>query len=72
MTDDFRVPLPPELADGKLQDLAKQIRAQLPDGWGFGLFLFNYGEGGSMVWVSSAERATILEALHEFLRKQAS
>jgi hypothetical protein len=73
-------PLPPEIeaqyeikdADiqTRLRTLGDQIRKGLPKGWAFTLFLFTLGEGGSMFYLSSAERTSMLEALHEFIARQ--
>ena len=75
MSDDYRVPVPYELRREKLEAIAKRIKRDLPEGWGFGLLLFDYakeGDSGSMVWISSANREDMLKAMQEFLRKQAS
>ena len=73
-------PLPPdveaayEIKDDHIQKrlrlLGDQIHKGLPKGWGFTLFLFTLGEGGSMFYLSSAERESMLEALHEFIARQ--
>jgi len=73
-------PLPPEVEAGyevkdadaqrRLRTLGDQIRKGLPPGWAFTLFLFTLGEGGSMFYLSSAERTSMLEALHEFIARQ--
>lgn len=36
---------------------------------GFALLTFDLGAGGHMVWISSAERDDMIEALREMLRK---
>ncbi len=36
---------------------------------GFGLFLFSFGEGGWMTWLSNAERADMTRALKEWIAK---
>lgn len=54
----------------QLRTLAGDIDADLPDGWGFTLFLYSYGEKGSIFYISSAERATMIEAIKEWLAKQ--
>lgn len=66
---DFRVPVPPDVhATGN--KLAKLIGESLPPGWGFGLFLFTFGENGTMFWVSNAARPDMILALQEWMRKQ--
>jgi len=39
----------------------------LPDNWGFTLMLFNYGPGGNMFYISSADRADIMKVMQEFI-----
>jgi hypothetical protein len=68
---DYRVAVPLNV-QGTLKDLGRDIGRRLPDGWGFGLFLFHFGAGGTMTWISNAQRADMLAALQEFIGKQAS
>lgn len=51
---------------------ADYIKGELPTGWGFSLLLFTFGEGGSLFYVANAERADVLNAMHEFIRRQTS
>jgi len=53
-----------------LQDLGGRIGEALPGGWGFTLLLFTFGEGGSLFYISNAERADVLSTMHEFIRRQ--
>src|SRR4051812_33725969 len=54
-----------------LKDLGARIAAALPSaGWGFALFIFSYGPGGSMFYVSSAQRADLIASLKEFINRQ--
>lgn len=53
-----------------LREIGHTIGEQLPEGWGFGLFVFSFGPGGAMFWVSKGERASMVEALQEWLRKE--
>jgi hypothetical protein len=52
-----------------LNALAKVLAEALPEGWGFTLMLFSYGEGGNLFYISSAERSDVLNMLREFLQK---
>lgn len=54
-----------------LNDLAARINKLLPEGFGFTLFMFSYGPDGELYYISSAERATMVETIEEWLRKQA-
>lgn len=69
MTSDdkrFRVPIPDNVRKTG-NEIGALIGRQLPPGWGFGLFIFTYGEGGSMFWLSSADRNDMLKALSEWI-----
>lgn len=52
-----------------LNDMGAAIGLALPEGWGFTLMLFSYGENGELFYISSAERADVLNMLREFLQK---
>ena len=43
------------------------LAAHLPPGTGLTLFLFSYGAGGGMAYLSTAERDSMIAALEEFL-----
>jgi hypothetical protein len=51
----YTVPDPLDI-QAKLKELGATIGEDLPDGWGFNLLLFSYGEGGSLFYISSAAR----------------
>ena len=50
-------------------DLGRRIKAQLPEGIGMTLLLFDFGEGGNMAYLSSANRGDMCRAMREFLGK---
>lgn len=52
-----------------LQQLGGKIGAVLPEGWGFNLLLFSFGEGGSLFYISSAERADVLNVMREYIKR---
>jgi hypothetical protein len=54
-----------------LKTLATEIDEHCPEGWGFTLFLFSYGDGGSIFYISSAERAGMRKTIQEWLDKEA-
>jgi hypothetical protein len=66
-----RVPVPPEVRAAG-EHVAQVIGHHLPPGWGFGLFLFTYGERGTMFWISSAQRDDMVKALQEWMRAEGS
>lgn len=50
----------------------EELRDDTPDipPIGFSLFVFTFGEGGWMTFMSNAERESLTEALGEFIRRQ--
>jgi hypothetical protein len=57
----------PEI-EGKLRDIGRTLKGQVPEGFGFALLIFSY-KPGSMFYVSSAERDTMIAAMREFIAK---
>lgn len=53
-----------------LQALGQHIGTVVPDGWGFNLLMFQFGEGGSLFYISNAQREDVLATMKEFIRKQ--
>lgn len=58
-----------EEVERKMQGIAKTVKAMVPEGWGFAVLCFSYGEGGFMNWVSNAQRADMIKALREMADK---
>jgi hypothetical protein len=64
-----------DIVESALRDLAKQIKPQVPDGFGFTLMIFSYGQpglakegpAGSMFYISSAQREDMVKAMKEFI-----
>jgi hypothetical protein len=52
------------------KDIGRIIAAQLPDGWGFTLLLFTFGGGGTLSYISNADRGDMLLTMHEFIKRQ--
>jgi hypothetical protein len=50
--------------------MAALIDEHIPDGCGFTLFLFDYSVGGSMFYMSSAERAGSVQAIKEWIARE--
>jgi len=57
-------------AQRALRELAGEISAKVPPGFGFGLFIFEFGEDGAMFWISNAQRPSMIKALRERIAKQ--
>lgn len=60
-----------EQANAILQDIAKDIKAKLPEGFGFALLAYEFGEGDDkkMLYISNSKRSDVLNAMVEFLQK---
>lgn len=56
--------------EAKCAEVARLIGAECPPGHGFALFMFEYGEGGGMAYVSSGERESVSHAIEEWLGRQ--
>lgn len=50
-------------------EVGREIKAEMPDGVGFCLMMFDFGAGGSLAYVSSAQREDMIKALAEFRDK---
>jgi len=60
-----------------LRTLATLIDEEIPDGWGFGLFLVPFGDNeaapkgaGAVFWISNSERAGMIEAIKGWIDHQ--
>lgn len=56
-------------AERKMREIAQKLSAGLPPGFGFGVFIFEFGEHGSMFWISNAQRPDMIKALREWIAK---
>ena len=63
----YEVPVPDEVKE-LLNSIGNIIGPQLPKGWGFTLLIFTFGEGGTMTYISNAERESMIEAMNEFMK----
>ena len=52
-----------EEAERTMQSLARVVGNMTPQGWGFAVLCFSFGENGFMNWVSNAERQDMIKAL---------
>jgi hypothetical protein len=52
------------------RDVGQTIAEVLPEGFGFIFFVFNFGEGGSLSYMSNAERKDVIETLKEFISRE--
>jgi hypothetical protein len=66
-----------EEVEQKLREIGRMVKSAMPEGFGFTLMIFSYKGGyderdrplGSMFYMSSAERHTMIEAMREFIAK---
>jgi hypothetical protein len=60
----------PEVEE-KLREIGRGLKESMPTGFGFALLIFSYegGKTGSMFYMSSAERDSMIAAMREFIQK---
>lgn len=61
----------PDLAsmEAKAREVGLLIGPVMPEGAGFCLFVFSFGDGGWMTHVSNADRADLVKAMREWLER---
>lgn len=62
---------PPAAIAATLKDIGHLIGGACPPGWGFALFMFDFGEGANRTisYISNADRESMVKTLREFLGK---
>lgn len=77
MTDDPRYEVDDEVMKEKLRRIATLVDHAVNESneasgkkMGFGLFLFDFGPGGAMFWMSNADRQDMSRLLREFLSRE--
>jgi hypothetical protein len=58
-----------EYVKGKMKTIAGKVHEELPDGFGFVVLAFNFGEGGELMYVSNANREDVVKTMKEFIKK---
>lgn len=59
----------PEIEE-HIRKVGRLIKDSMPDGWGFTVLMFDLNTTkGSMFYLSSAERKSMIEAMEEFIAK---
>lgn len=53
-----------------LQNLGRQIKGQIPEGFGFILLIAQLGEKGTLLYTASVDRMDALQAMREFIAVQ--
>ncbi len=56
-------------ASNMLQNIARDIQNKLPEGFGFTLLAYEFGDGDNrrMLYVSNGDRPNVLKAMEEFI-----
>lgn len=62
-----RAPL--ESAEVEAKKIARILKDNMPDGWGFTLILYSYGGEGFMTYLSTGQREDCIKMLEELLLK---
>lgn len=68
MSDEFEIKNPE--VEELLRKLGRELKADMPPGFGFTLFIQSIGEGGATFYISSLNREGNIKALQEFIDKQ--
>lgn len=59
-----------EKVKGKMQDIARMIKKEIPNQYGFILLTFEHNtNAGSMIYVSDSDREDVIKAMEEFIEK---
>ena len=60
-----------EKANAMMQEIAKKKKKKLPEGMGFALLAYEFGEGDDkkMMYISNSNREDVLKAMLEFVNK---
>jgi hypothetical protein len=58
-------------AEEKLKEIGRMLKASMPEGFGFTVLIFSYegGKTGSLFYLSSAERDSMIATMREFIQK---
>jgi len=73
MTDQSGYNIRNDEIEALLRRLANTLKGSMPEGWGFTLMLFNYGEGtkasDGMFYISTAQRDDMIKVMREFIAR---
>lgn len=58
-----------EIVKSKMQHIARKVKEELPDNFGFVVLAFKFNEKGEMIYVSDANRQDVVQAMKEFIEK---
>lgn len=57
------------MLEAKLHSIGKMIADEMPEGVGFAMVMFDFGEGGFFSYLSTAERADMVALLDEWRKR---
>lgn len=69
MPDDMKYEVHDPEIEARLKEIGRRLKDAMPEGYGFNLMIFSYGEGGAMFYLSSAQREDMIKAMKEFIAK---
>lgn len=58
-----------EKVKSRMQNIARKVKEELPDDFGFVVLAFKFNEKGEMIYVSNANREDVVKAMEEFAQK---
>ena len=58
-----------EIVKSKMQNIARKVKEELPDDFGFVVLAFKFNEKGEMIYVSNANREDVVQSMKEFIEK---
>lgn len=58
-----------EKVKSKMQNIARKVKEELPEGFGFVVLAFKFNEKGEMIYVSNANRKDVVKSMKEFIEK---
>lgn len=72
ITEDEQAKHVEQMLTPELQRIAAMIQAELPEGWGFGLLMFEFSPipGGPLLWVSNGQRPDMIAAMKEYIERK--
>lgn len=68
MADNFEIKN--DEVQAMLKDIGQKLHGSMPEGFGFALLMFSFGEGGATFYISDAQRDDMIKAMQEFIDKQ--
>lgn len=58
-----------EIVKSRMQNIARKVKEELPDNFGFVVLAFKFNEKGEMIYISDANRQDVVQAMKEFIEK---